>query len=767
MMNSRLFALISALASALMIASCAGSRFARDGERLYAGAAVSAVSSEKPIDKKLVEKTAREALRQKPNRSYLGLYPKLWFYSLAPDSVHKGFRAWLKKKAGEPPVYIKNVNPEATAKLIDAKLFNIGIFNGSTTFALTGNKNTAKVHYYCAVHPPFRVANVTFMQGEDSLSKLIASLVPSSLIRTGDAYDLSKLKFERERIDSVLKENGYFYFNPDYLVFTADTSRAPRTVNLSLSLKNDVPTEAKIPYLIRTITIDPSYTLERDSLQSSLDTATIDSVVFIGTSTIRPRVLLRSCALRRNRLYSRRQHNRTLNRIMNMGNFKYAAIKFSGTDSAGSGFLDVKILMTPLQKRSLRSELALVSKSNDFIGPELNLNYSDRNVLGGAEILNLTMSGSLEAQLVNQYKNLYSYELSPQLDFNVPRFMIPFIALNPRGAFVPKTKFSFGYSYIKRINYFDSKSFLMTYGFKWRASRRTGHELNPVTINYVTIYNKSQAFSDSLAANPYLQKSYENQFIAGSFYSYTFNEQAVPKQKNQFFFNGTAELSGNAFSIAHRLFTGRIASADKPLSVAGSVYSQFARLTLDARNVTNLSSSQKLVVRLYAGAGKAYGNSATLPYAKQFFCGGPSSIRAFPINSVGPGTSDSQESVTFLEPGGDCKMEANAEYRFPIIGFLKGAAFVDAGNTWLLGRDTSLIHSQFDVSHFYKELALGTGAGLRLDVSFFILRLDLGIPLRKPTPDESKRWIINEINQGVQNWQKKNLVWNIAIGYPF
>jgi outer membrane protein insertion porin family len=762
MMNRNRFLPIAALASALIIVSCAGSRFARDGEQLYAGATVSVISPEEPVDKILVEKTARQALKQKPNRSFLGLYPRLWFYSLAPDSVHRGIRAWLRKKAGEPPLFIKNVDPDATAKRIDANLFNIGIFNGSTTYSLSGNKHTAKVLYRCAVHPPFRVSSVTYMRGDDSLSKHIAALSRSSLIRTGDSYDLTKIKFERERIDSVLKERGYFYFNADYLVFSADTSHASRTVDLTLSFKSDVPAEAIIPYRIRTITIDPLYSLERDSLHEPGDTIVVDSVVFTATPSIKPKVLLRSCALRMNRLYSRRQHNRTLSRIMNMGNFKYAAIKFTGSDSAGSGFLDVKILMTPLQKRSLRSELALVSKSNDFVGPRLNLNYTDRNVLGGAEILNLATSGSFETQFLSKNENLYSYELNPQLDFNVPRFMIPFVPANPRGAYVPKTKFSLGYSYIKRINYFDSKSLLMTYGFSWRQNRRTGHEFNPITIHYASIYNKSREFSDSLDANEYLKKSYENQFIAGSFYSYTFNERIAHWQKNQFYFNGTTELSGNAFSIAHKLFTGKSAAAEHPLTVAGLEYSQFARITLDARNITNLNPYEKLVVRLYAGIGKAYGNSATLPYAKQFFCGGPSSVRAFQINSVGPGASDSlkNENVAFLEPGGDCKMEANVEYRFPIVGFLKGAAFVDAGNTWLLGRDTTLRHSRFAVNRFFKEFALGTGAGLRLDLSFFILRFDLGIPLRKPVPDESRRWVIREIN-------RNTLVWNIAIGYPF
>jgi outer membrane protein insertion porin family len=750
-----------------MIASCTASRFAKGGEQLYGGATVSVLSSEKPVDKNLVRKTAREAMGQKPNWSFLGLYPKLWFYSLAPDSIQKGFRAWLKNTAGEPPVFLTNVNPAATAKRVDAKLFNIGIFNGSTTFTLANKKHTAKIAYTCNVHPPFTIKNVAFMQGDDPLSMRIASLAASSLIRTGDAYDLSKLKLERERIDSVLKEIGYFYFNPDYLVFTADTFQASRTVDLCLNLKNDILVESKITYRIRSITIDPSYSLERDSLNASADTTSIDSVVFIGKSPVRPKVLLRSCALKRNRLYSRRQHNRTLNRIMSMGVFKYAAVRFVGSDSAGNGFLDVKILITPLEKRSLRTELTLVSKSNDFVGPKLSLNYCDRNTLGGAEILNLMMSGSLEGQFFGQNKDLYSYELNPQLDFTVPRLILPFVLSNPRGAYVPKTKLSFGYSYIKRFNFFDSKSLLFMYGYKWRENWRTMHELNPVTINYVSLFNKSREFSDSLAANPYLRRSYEEQFIAGSYYSYTFNEQAVSKQKNQFYLNATAELSGNALSLAKKLFSGQSASAEHPLTVGGSVYSQFSRITLDARNVSNLSPSQKLIVRLYAGVGNAYGNSATLPYAKQFFCGGPSSIRAFQINSVGPGTSVPQKSAAFLEPGGDLKMEANAEYRFPIVGFCKGATFVDAGNTWLLHQFAEINSQAFAMNRFYKEFALGTGAGLRLDLSFFILRFDIGVPLRKPWLDEPERWVLGKIDFGDPSWRKENLVLNIAIGYPF
>ncbi|MBN1128371.1 MAG: BamA/TamA family outer membrane protein [Chitinispirillaceae bacterium] len=759
-MTNRFSLLAPILASLLLIASCAGSRFATGTDRLFTGAKITVLSTEKPVDKRLVEKTAREALRPRPNKSFLGFYPKLWFHSLAPDSVQRGFRAWLKKTAGEPPVYMSNVNPSATAEFIDTKLFNIGIFNSATTFSLVEKERTAGVVYSCRVHPPFRVRTITYKRESDSLSQRIASLVHSSLVRVGDPYDLSLLKAERVRIDSVLKEEGYFYFNSEYLLFAADTGHEARTVDLRLALTGDVPAEARTAYRIRNITINPSYSLDRDAQGEEIDTVVVDSVTIIGTSSIKPRVIVRACALRKNRLYTRRQHNRTLSRIMSMGNFKYAAIRFTESDTAKIGGLDVEILLTPLQKRSLRSELTLVSKSNDFVGPQLKLNYSDRNVFGGAEMLNLTMSSSVEAQLFTIDRNLYSYELSPQLDYTIPRFFVPFILLNPRGVVVPKTRFSVGYNYVRRINFFDSKSLLFTYGFKWRQNRRTGHELNPVTVNYMTLTNKSQAFTRLLDTNLYLRKSYEDQFIAGSYYSYTFNEQFAPKQKNQFFFNGTTELSGNAFSAGHILFTGKSPSADQPLTVAGSIYSQFARITLDARNVTNLSLSQKLVVRLYAGAGLPYGNSATLPYSKQFFCGGPSSLRAFPINSVGPGTSIPRKGASFLEPGGDCKVEANLEYRFPLIGFLKGATFIDAGNTWLLSGTDS---ETFNVNRFYRELALGTGAGLRFDITLFILRLDLGVPIYKPWPSQT------EVSGtfGDKSWRRRNMVWNIAIGYPF
>jgi outer membrane protein insertion porin family len=202
--------------------------------------------------------------------------------------------------------------------------------------------------------------------------------------------------------------------------------------------------------------------------------------------------------------------------------------------------------------------------------------------------------------------------------------------------------------------------------------------------------------------------------------------------------------------------------------VFGSIYSQYARISIDGRGFYNFKSKNKLAGRVYAGVARPYGNSSILPYTRQFFSGGPNSIRAFSINSVGPGTyNQNNDSLGFLQLGGEVKLEMNAEYRFTIYRFFKGAVFADAGNVWLLKSNPSMIGSSFSFSRFADEIAVGAGIGLRIDVSFFILRFDLATPLRKPWLEENNRWVINEIDFGNPSWRSDNLILNIAIGYPF
>jgi outer membrane protein insertion porin family len=324
-------------------------------------------------------------------------------------------------------------------------------------------------------------------------------------------------------------------------------------------------------------------------------------------------------------------------------------------------------------------------------------------------------------------------------------------------------------------------------GYLWRESESKSHELFPVDVNYVRTDNKSQGFDELLDRNTFLSNSFQNQFIVGSRYSYTLNTQMRDDQvleyeerkykTHSFYFNGNVLVAGNTLSGFQKAFNRESGE------IFGSPYSQFVRGDVDFRYYLQFNLRSKLASRIVVGSGYAYGNSTTMPYIKQFSIGGSNSIRAFPARSIGPGTFDIREQLdappsddnavpVFIDQRGDLKLESNVEYRFDIIKSFKGAVFVDAGNIWLwdtaaTGSSDTRVGGAFNGKTFLKELAVGTGFGVRLDFSFFVLRLDLAFPIRKPFLPEDERWVFDRINLGSSEWRKENLIFNIAIGYPF
>ena len=750
------------------LVSCSGIRLLPVGEKLYTGADNKIESGEKikAKEKKVMKKTASNAVRPKPNSSFLGMRPKMWRYLKAGSSPETKINKWMQK-TGEAPVYFSSVKPNATSDIIDAKLYNIGVFNSYTEFEIIEKQHTAHVVYKSHVHKAFTISKLTYSLPQGNFYYWVDQAKEKTLINPGDDYNLNNLKNERVRIDAVLKDNGYFFFDPDYLLFKADTSTDERAVTLNLTLKDSVPEFALKIYRINNVFIDQNYSLTiADSIK---DTFHYQNIVFFGNESdmlIKPNVISMSVLLRKDEVYSRKNHNITLNRLMSMGNFKFARVTFTESDTSSAGFLDVTILLTPIPKHALSTEIVIVTKSNNYTGPRMNLSYQNRNTFRGAELLKVNLSGSYEAQFSKNPIKFYSYTINPQIELYLPRLIVPF-KIKAAGMYIPKTRFSLSYNFLKRSNYFDMNTFQFIYGYKWRADILKEHELNPINISYNSLTNKSEEYIALLASDPLLKRSYEEQFIAGGNYSFAYNEQVLQLKKVQTFLYFTAETAGNAFSLANTIFGNKI-SSDNPSKVAGAIYSQFARVSADSRLYYNFKDKSKLAMRVFAGAAKPYGNSLVLPYTKQFFSGGPNSIRAFHINSVGPGTFlQESDNTWFLQLGGDVKLELNAEYRFDIFRFLKGAVFTDAGNVWLLKSNPGNAENPFSFSRFPKEIAVGAGFGLRIDVSFFILRFDFAMPLRKPWLDENQRWVINQIEFGSSAWRKENLILNVAIGYPF
>ena len=425
-----------------LLSSCAGTHHLPKDEKLYTGAVIKLETNEK-VNKGFITSVVEAAVRPLPNKSYLGMRPQLMLYNAAGKNPKTSLQKWLRK-TGEAPVYISSVKPAATAAIIDAQMFNIGLFNSYTEYKIVEKKRTAKVIYTSHIQKRYTVKSLMYEISDDSIGKIILSDKENSLIKEGDDYNLETMVNERKRIDYVLKINGYFYFNPDYLLFKADTSNVARTITFKLTLKEDITKDALTVYHIHNVFINQNYSLEIGKDEISKDTVMCQNAVFSGSHSdmnILPTVILRSVYLRKNEIYSRENHNITLNRLMSMGNFKFVQVKFADADTAALGYLDVTILMTPMNNYSFRTELDMVSKSNNYSGPRLNVSLLNRNAFKGAELLNLSLAGSFEAQLSGANKNLFSYALNPQLELTFPRFWVPFNIKPTNSIFIPKTRF--------------------------------------------------------------------------------------------------------------------------------------------------------------------------------------------------------------------------------------------------------------------------------------------------------------------------------------
>ncbi|HYV92025.1 MAG TPA: BamA/TamA family outer membrane protein [Chitinophagales bacterium] len=770
-----LFPIVLVMIIAMLLCGCTGTHHLAEGEKLYTGASVKFVKQGDITKTKTLSGEVQKVITPKPNGTLLGISrPKLWFYQIAGTPTGKGFRYFLKNTLGEPPVLLSKVSPPSTSSLIKNRLENDGYFYSTVSYEVKEKKRTARVIYTATLHTPYRIDSISFPEQTDTIDVKILQTKSKTLIRKGDIYNLYTLKTERDRIDLELKNQGYFYFNADDLVFYADTAVGGHKVHLFLEVKVDAPYKALQRYRMHKIVINPNYSLGQDSVQVRADTILMEGKYYVNSdSTLKPKNIVRSVFLDPGEYYTRKDHDNTLRRLMGVGIFKFANIRFEDFEVRDTSFLNATINLTQLYKKSLRAEILGISKSTNFAGPAFDVSFRNRNFLKGSELLVLNAQAGFETQISGKIPGqpaLGSFNVSAAAKLYVPKFIVPFYKVNTVSSFyVPKTKFEISGEQIYHLQYFTLNSFTFNYGYNWKASAFKEHELDPVVINYVSIFNTTPLFDSLLDQNPFLRKNFEQQFILGLIYSYTFNNQTQLFKRNQFYFKGTADFSGNLASLINGLITGVKVNSENPQLIFGSPYSQYSRFDIDGRYYRVFPKLNKIATRLIAGVGFPYGNSDALPYIKQFFIGGSNSIRAFRARTLGPGSypPPSIDSITFLEQAGDIKLEVNGEYRFNLVSIIKGAVFVDAGNIWLLHDDPLRPGGLFQINTFWTQMAVGTGFGLRADASFFVVRADFAFPIRKPWLAPADRWVFNQIDFGNAQWAKENLVLNIAIGYPF
>ena len=746
--------------------SCNNTRYLPANDALYTGAEV---KIDAPGMKKGKKKALRKELvaltRPKPNASILGLRPKLLLWNIGGEPKRKFSIRRLLKNMGEPPVLFSDVNIERNSRVLANNLENTSYFRASVTGEPEIRNKRAKVIYTATPGPEYIINEVSFQEDSTRLQREIRRISRRSLLKKGDPFNLEVVKAERTRIDDRLKNRGFYYFSPDYLIVDVDSTIGNNRMNVYVNTKKETPKEARDVYRIKDVVIYPTFDINGSAADTSRKYGELFKGYYVVDSSkyYKPKLFEQAMQFKRGDIYNRREHNATLQRLINLGIFKFVRNRF---ERIGDTTLNAYYYLTPLNKKALRIEVGGNTKSNNLVGTQLTIGFTNRNTFRGGEIMNINVTGGAEVQTSGSFKGYNTYRAGAEFNLAIPRFVIPFINVNPPGGFVPRTNIQLGYDILNRRQLYTLNSFRGAYGYIWKESNQKEHTFYPISVQYVQPIAITDEYRDRLRIDPNLQKVVDTQFILGANYNYLLNEMTRARvPRNGFYFNGLVDVSGNIAGLVKR----NVIKSGDTARLFGKAFSQFLKLETDFRYYRQLGNEAVWASRVDVGVGFPYGNSRELPYIKQFFSGGNNSIRAFRSRSLGPGTFDAygNNQGSFIpDQSGDLKLELNTELRFKIFKPVYGAAFVDAGNIWLYNENIYKPGAKFS-SDFIKELGIGTGLGVRVDISILVLRLDLAFPIRKPWLPEEDRWVIDEISFGSPEWRRDNLIFNLAIGYPF
>ena len=787
----------------LVLASgCGSARHVPKGQTLLKKNKFDVKASEKIKNKTDFDNNLYLLANPKPNDKALNLAKfRLSVYNRFYP-FNKGPLGWIKKNIGQPPALVDSVAIGLSAKNMQNYLFNKGYFGAKVHFTTQPArrlffiklKRKTVVTYHINLPKPYSVDEIFYPEDSVSLAvKLLKNAKSGTYLKTGQQFDGTLLQKEIDRLNAVMRNNGFFDFGRQYLHFKLDSSFNHK-VNLYLELKHPAkPHNKHIQYKIGKVKVYPYYT---GSHAQKYQTDTIGSFIYLsenGKSSVKPSLLNDIILVKPKSIYSQRRHEYTIRHLLDLGTYQFVNVRYepSATDSAT---LDCSILLTPVKKHALTTEFGahnLQSNSatvaSRSLGLSLTGSYRNPNTFKAAEQFSFSPYVAVEFNLAKD-----TLQLLNTLEINTP-FTLSFPKLlfikSKRSSpyFRPKTQIQAGYNYQRRLAYYTLNAYNFSYSYDFRENERKRHIISPISISFINYRNFTDAFLELLARNTYLAiLTLDQNLLIGGSYSYLYNNQDLSRVKNFTFFKGNIDLSGNSiFALESLLKT--MGTAKDGIKILGTDYSRYVKLEADIRRYIFTGGKRAIALRAYAGLGIPYCNTpdcnAWLPYIKSFSAGGTSDIRSFKLRSIGPGSlglyydgtnfgSDTVDISLFkvqdFERYGNLKMEANIEYRFHLFSYFDGAIFADAGNIWQLYYTDDLTKSGvFDFKRFYKEIAVGTGFGLRLDLSYFVFRIDLGVPILDPRQPEQGRWVFKNTNPLSSKWRRNNLTLNLGFGYPF
>lgn len=765
-----------------MLVGCSVTPNLPEGEYLYTG-----IDKVKVQDKQgtqaeenaLVE--VKAALDYAPNGALLGSsYARtpfqigLWTYNALADKQRTGFNKWLFNSFASAPITISQVSPDTRVKVATNLLQNYGYFRGKVDYHLVDQRRSfkKKIAYDVTLGEPYLFDSIRYAFPEEQDS-LIRTTKEEPYISRGSQFSTLDLTEEKTRIVNALRNNGYYYYRPEYVRYFADSTNIPYRVTLLVAPDLDMPEKAnrqfyfgKVSAYIRQNMRSEEGRLRRQNrTMNTFDDSLMErsiKVAYQGKSVpIVPRVLFKNFKFWHRRIFDQSKVDQTLTNLHSMDIFSNIRFSFIPRDTTSlNDTLDVRLDLTMDQLIDVETRFNITQKSNAQIGPNLGITFSKRNAFRHGETLSVGLKGSYEWQTRTQFnapKRMDSYELGADISLSYPWIAFPW--LNKKFYKYPtSTRFKISADQLNRANYYRLMSFIAeaTYGFQ--TSRSWSHELSPLTVSYNKMQETTERFDSIMRRNTSLYASLEDHFTPSIQYSIIYDNVWNNRIPHSMHFEGTVKESGNFLNLTNHFLGFDYYQKDKKLLF--TPYSQFLKFLFTLKNTFHLSEKTSIATRVQLGAIWTYGNSDCAPFCELFYIGGANSIRAFAVRSFGPGRFRSPDGITNLIHSGDMKLELNAEYRFPIVQEIQGAFFFDAGNVWLMHGEDGITGGKFCDGGFLNSLAVGTGCGIRYDLDFLLLRLDLGVGIHAPyDTGTSSYYNLRKFKDAV--------AFHFAIGYPF
>lgn len=768
-----------------LLVACDTTSHLPEGEVLYTG-----IKSMKVHDKQgtMAEDVAvtevKSALAYKPNGSLLGSSTKrspfqvgLWIYNAYVDKPRKGFNKWMFNSFAGTPVTITSVSPETRIKVATNILQNYGYFRGNVDYSLIDQRKPRQQRIAYDIHlgNPYLFDSIRYAFRDSIQDSIIRATEKEAFIHRGDQFSTLNLTNEKDRIVNAFRNNGFYYYRPDYINYFADSTNVPYRVKLLVVPEMDLPDVALRQFYFgntnvyirkHRIRVGNQQQRQRERTPEVYDDSIQRrrlKIAYQGKHIpIAARVMMKNFKFRSQQIFNQSNVDQTLTNLHRMDIFSGVRFSFTPRDTTGvNDTIDTRLDLTMDQLINAEIDFGFTHKTNSQIGPAGGLTISKRNAFRHGETLSVGLRGSYEwttRKMTGENKRINSYLAALDVSLSYPWIAFPW--LNKRFYKYPTaTVFKFTLEQRKRAYYYRLMSSTIEAKYDFQTSRSWSHRLTPLTVTYNKMQDTTERFDSITYFNQALYFSMQDLFIPGQQYTIIYDNTWNNHIRHTMHFEGTVKQSGNFLNLTNAFLGFDYYKKDKLL--LSTPYSQFLKFNFQLKNIFHITEKTSIATRVQLGAIWSYGNSNYAPYSELFYVGGANSIRAFTIRSIGPGRYYDKDQLGFyLDQTGDVKLELNAEYRFPFINAFQGAFFIDAGNVWLMREDDYHPGGKLGFEGFFNSLAVGTGFGLRYDLQFLILRLDLGIGVHIPyDTGTSSYYNIRKFKDAV--------ALHFAVGYPF